>query len=96
MIKDPDMDGRCWHGDEQDGKRKVVVFIDEAAPVTQEAWDKLSCKDNPKLYTAADLKAARLETVEMVVALVDQNQWIPGVKQWDEFRAAVNKLKEAL
>jgi hypothetical protein len=37
MIKDPDMDGRCWHGDEEDGK---MLFIDEAGTI-RPSWKRL-------------------------------------------------------
>jgi len=68
MIKDPDMDGRCWHGDEEDGK---MLFIDEAGTIRPSIYRGLA---GERLYTAADMKAERIETVERCIAAVKREE----------------------
>lgn len=48
------------------------------------------------LYEAADLKAAKLETVKQVVQIVARVQYFPGADIWDEFVREIDKLKEEI
>lgn len=49
-----------------------------------------------RLFTTADLKAARLETVDRVALVIVRGPWIHGQESWNEFRAVINNLKEEI
>ena len=70
-----------WRGDVDDGKRKAFAELDKTIP----------------LYTAAEMKAARLDTVEMVEKLIRDSLDIDyygsaRVVVW----AVLSKLKEEI
>ena len=75
-----------WHGDEEDGKRRAFAELDKTIP----------------LYTAADMKAARLETVtKCLLAGLDyvdnpQNADLMSYGGLDGFIAVFKKIKEEI